>query len=343
MRKRYLLFAWLLMAGIGAPLQNQEAAAGKSGFDQSLPGKWDLRLQTDAGVEKDYTLTNAENDYCRGKMARLIEILKSSPALKSPGGFNVKAITRYLAPEDWYGQHKPPYKNPRVRMEFWASLPELFQQGGKVVEQIEPPYLNVTFNEPNTFIINWELQYQGLWDEQDREIFLQPYSERDIGGITVYERGHTVIIAKKARPPLWISVTREQYLKAQYRHYQKRKKEGSGDPTMVLNFITGRLNAMSPEERRQTAYYCSGAEDPLGLCGPEDEGAFKLVTFNPEYYDRSLPRTAVQLIVIKYGYGGGFTSYEEADEMVFEAAGTNKTLYDLERSLDYQAVARLLD
>ena len=110
---------------------------------------------------------------------------------------------------------------------------------------------------------------------------------------------------------------------------------------MVLNFINEQLSAMSSAERRQTAYYDSGAEDPTGLCSSDDDGAFKLVTFNPEYYDRALPRTAVQLIVI--GYGGYFANYEETEMMGFEEAGTIKTLYDLERTLDYQAITDLLD
>jgi hypothetical protein len=225
-------------------------------------------------------------------------------------------------------------------MEFEAILPGLFRDQGKVQQAEGGPGLRVSFNEPRTFITNWELQYQGLWDEQDREIFLEPSSEHKVGGVTVYERGNTVMIAKNGRP-LWVPVTQEQYLKAQYKHYLRIKKEGKDDSSMILDSINERLSAMSPAERRQTAYYSSGAEDPSGLVSPDYEGAFKLVTFNPEYYDRSLPRTAVQLIVI--GFGGDFTNYEETEVMDFEEAGTTKTIYDLERSLDYAAVRKLLD
>jgi hypothetical protein len=341
MQKCDVILGLLLMVGFSIPLLNQEVKAGNAGLDPSVPGKWSLKLQADQEAERNYQLTKAENDYCRGKMARLIEIFKNNPALKSPGGFNVSATTRYTPPDDWYGQHKAPYKNLRVRMEFEAILPGLYRDQGKVQETEGGPGLRVTFNEPNTFISSWELQYQGLWDEQGREIFLEPGDEHQVGGVTVYERGNTVIIAKNGRPPLWVPVTQEQYLKAQYQHYQRKKKEGKDDPSMVLDFINERLNAMSPAERRQTAYYSSGIEDPSGLCGSDEEGAFKLVTFNPEYYDRALPRTAVQLIVISYG--GFFTNYEETDLMSFEEAGVIKTLYDLERSLDYQAVRKLLD
>ncbi|HEX3044420.1 MAG TPA: hypothetical protein VHY08_06675 [Bacillota bacterium] len=330
----------LLLTVIGLSGVYREVKADNLGFDQSISGKWILRLQVDQETEKNYQLTKTENDYCRGKMAQLIEIFKNNPALKSPQGFNVYAATRYTPPDDWYGQHKVPYKNWRVRMEFEAILPGLFRDQGKAQQTEGGPGFQVTFNEPGTLITNWELQYQGLWDEQDREIFLEPSSEHQVGGVTVYERGNTVIIAKSGRP-LWVPVTQEQYLKAQYKHYQRIKNEGKDDPSMVLDFINERLNAMSPAERRQTAYYSSGAEDPSGLVSPDYEGAFKLVTFNPEYYDRSLPRTAVQLIVI--GYGGDFTNYEETHVKGFEEAGTIKTLYDLEQSLDYQAVKKLLD
>jgi hypothetical protein len=49
----------------------------------------------------------------------------------------------------------------------------------------------------------------------------------------------------------------------------------------------------------------------------------------------------VQLIVI--GFGGDFTNYEETEAMDFAEAGTTKTIYDLERGLDYAAVRKLLD
>lgn len=343
MPKKLFALALCFIFGIGVIGPNREVKADDSRilFDQNQPGAWNLKFQADPEMERDYALTKAENDYCRGKMMQLIGILKNNPGLSSPKGFNIRSYSRYIAPDEWYGQHKPPYKDLRIRMEFWASLPALYHEQGKLWEQHEPPYFMITFNEPFTFITYWELQYQGLWDEQGREIFLQPYSGRNLGGITVYEQGHTVIIAKRAKP-LWIPVSQEQYLKAQLKHYQQKKiTEPNGDVSMVINFIKERLNALSPSERKQIAYYTSGADDPTGLTSADDPGAFMLVTINPDYYDRSLSRTAIQLIVIKYGYNT--INYDEADSMDFENFGTNKTLYDLERTLDYQAVTRLLD
>lgn len=345
MFKRILLVILLFILEIGIFGINQEAKAdtdydGHINFDKSIQGKWNLKFQNSIETEKDYALTKEENSYCRKKMLQMTEIFKNNPVIKPMKGFNVLSNTRYTPPDDWYGQHNPPYKNLRIRMEFCAYLPELLRSKGKIVQSIEAPCFQVSFNDPFHLISAWQIQYGGLFDEKGRAIFLQPYSDHTAGNITFY--GNKVILTKKDRP-LWIPITQEQYLKALLYHYQQMEKENNGDPTLLLDFIKTELNALSPEERSQPAYYLSGSDDPTGLCGQDDEGAFALVTLNPNFFDKSLPRTSIQLIIIEFGYGSGFNGYEEADKMVFEKAGSNKTLYDLEKSLNYKAIEKLLD
>lgn len=65
------------------------------------------------------------------------------------------------------------------------------------------------------------------------------------------------------------------------------------------------LNALSPAQRQAPAYISLQQTDESGLFGPAEEGsdgAVAAMTINPNYFNPALPRTAVQLLTVKF-YG----------------------------------------
>jgi len=82
-------------------------------------------------------------------------------------------------------------------------------------------------------------------------------------------------------------------------------KPGSPEARTIerLTQLESRLAAMTPEERRQPAWYTPHAEgvrrlDYGDIVEAGSPGARPLVVPNPDFYDKSLPKTAMQLVSI---------------------------------------------
>jgi hypothetical protein len=107
----------------------------------------------------------------------------------------------------------------------------------------------------------------------------------------------------------------------------------------MVEYLNQELSKLSPVERKTPAYYNSGSDNPTGLVAKDDEYASAVVVLNPAYFDSTLPRTAVQLIIIQYRYSAQLPK----EGMTFREDGTNVTIYEIEKSLNYDAIAALLD
>jgi hypothetical protein len=69
---------------------------------------------------------------------------------------------------------------------------------------------------------------------------------------------------------------------------------------VVLEPLRAELARLSPAERASPAWYKFDGEKwkESGLVAPNTPNSRQLVTANPEYFDRSLPRTAIQVITV---------------------------------------------
>lgn len=327
-----MLFFALLVSAISG-----FALAADLTFDPTLPGRWEA--ESAYRYEKDYTLTKEEAAGCRSKLDRMLNILKETPPFASPKGFLARTHLDYEPPCDWYQQFLPPYKTQRVRMMLSVSLPGLFRVKGKAVPQDEPPYFKVDFNNLMPFARPSSLNYEGVWDEQGRFIITEPHVMEEGQGYTIYE-GHSIILTRGSKP-LWVPVTQEQYLKAMIKFYRLKKKQNPDDVSndMMTEYLNEELNKMSPAERKSPGYYFAGGENPSGLTPKDDTNGSRLMALNPDYFDPNMPRTAVQLIVIRLYYSAQYPR----EAMDFQEAGTNLTMHELEQNLNYKDVAGLLD
>jgi len=67
----------------------------------------------------------------------------------------------------------------------------------------------------------------------------------------------------------------------------------------------GKLRGMTEQQRREPAYVHPDQRDEIGMTLPaeaNDENAMALLTVNPDYFNPALPKTAIQLVRIKF-YG----------------------------------------
>jgi hypothetical protein len=81
----------------------------------------------------------------------------------------------------------------------------------------------------------------------------------------------------------------------------------------IIHTIESYLAGLTPAQRRADAYY--GHEVKYGYTipspGPKDR---RVVMLNPDCFDRSAPRTALQMLAIFSSSGGGFNVYSQSED-----------------------------
>ncbi len=113
-------------------------------------------------------------------------------------------------------------------------------------------------------------------------------------------------------------------------------------PDRILESLRGELARMAPAERASPAWYDSLAEGPdaSGLVAPHAPRAVELVTTNPDFFDRSRPRTDFQVISVDIEYGptvGADHANLSQDEL------PDWRMYEFLTTTDWQRVAAQLD
>src|SRR5262249_29151138 len=94
------------------------------------------------------------------------------------------------------------------------------------------------------------------------------------------------------------------------------------------------LQSMSAADRKKPAYVVwsgsAGTDDLNELTGNDDSRGQELWTINPDYFNKSLPPTAIQIIVIKPDYSHVATPFIKAKVM------------DIFNAIDYKALRALI-
>jgi hypothetical protein len=150
-----------------------------------------------------------------------------------------------------------------------------------------------------------------------------------------------------------VPLTQEQFLRAMVNYARLQRAEeierGRGalytpsdaESTWVeqLHIFEKELSALTPGERQQPAYWSDPPRDhPLasGLTRRETPGARLVVMANPDYFDSSLPRTAVQLIACEFDFQG---AHDEGEGVSTERGTLNR----LFRQFEYDKLAALIE
>ena len=311
-----------------------------------LLGKWSYKLSTfNFG---SYGLTAAEKDAFAKDMQELAAVFHETPVLSSPKGIDADASADLDLP-----CAKDSCKQSRVKGKLGISLVFFCESkdGKPMRAQSGNASFTVFTNLQEVLASKNSLWYNGMRDEQGNEIFFEPKKVKDVDGFPLYENGMMVIA--KNNKPVWVPATVEQFLKLIIRDLKAEVEKSYKNlpPEMAAQQPENPLSAMvknmeaelaglSPEKRKAPAYFISQQRMMLGppIVDKSEPDARPLVMVNPDYFDKSLPRTAVQLIVISWSdipnYGFVAPSFQEAppESREFEVLNT----------LDYKKLAGLL-
>jgi hypothetical protein len=128
------------------------------------------------------------------------------------------------------------------------------------------------------------------------DLFLtHPFKKEIAPGIRLY--GWDLIVFNPDRPPFWVPVTVREVAEAKLEYYKYKEVH-------LLPYLKEEIAKLTEKELNTPAY--SGNQELFVLnvhAEPEDksnEEGGQIMRFNPDYWDRSLPPTAIQFITLWY-------------------------------------------
>jgi len=334
-------FKWAAKAALAAiiSLAGFQISAGDDGYNPDLAGKWIDKPNEFVGGAPG--LSGAEKEAFVKEMRKITEFVRESPVLKSPKGFDVEAKLIISASS---GDRQAGGKW-QVRLISSGKNPE-----GQPVQK--RALFSVVVNDQWMITNENTMGSQGYYDLQGRLMFLEPVKQGEVGGFPLYQ--NEMLVIAKNNKPLWVPVTVEQLLKKTLSDFKASLNSVYKDGplpegylqkedhpmSIAIKKLEAELNSLSPEQLKAPAYVVSGWDTRLEsfVVDKSEPGARAVVMYNPDYFDKSLPKTAVQLIIF---YWTNLVQYQ------FEAPGFQENPpvareFEVLNTLDYKKLAALL-
>lgn len=243
------------------------------------PGTFEILSRTDYSIYQKFTpaemAANLEN------IKKLVAIVRENPVLADVKGFMGRAriydISNTLKCN--YGV------TARVSFEFSDYL---YSKGKVVFNTIEPPEWSMLLNKISA----------GYWNNFNTEkcMFTIPFKKRTVvPGIDVYDEV-TYVIYDPSRPPYWIPVTCEEAMTCACEEAKKEKDEISAK--YLNEFLEKEFAAISPANMKNPAYFGGGISRVSDSPNYESQKNIfpPIVKVNPEYWNKSLPKSTIQFI-----------------------------------------------
>lgn len=245
------------------------------------PGTFEILARTNYSMYQKFT--PAEMAANMERIKELVGIVRQDPVLTDIKGFMGRAriydISNKLACN--YGVPA------RVSFEFSDYL---YSKGKIVFNTIEPPEWTVLLNFMS-----------GYWNGFNTEkcMFTTPFKKETIApGVDVYDN-YTFVIYDPSRPPYWLPVTVEEAFAVAREDAKKEKDELTAK--YINDFVEKEWAAISPANLKNQAYFGGGitrVSDAPGYGGQENLFP-PIVKVNPEYWNKNLPKSAIQFIVVR--------------------------------------------
>lgn len=226
------------------------------------------------------------------------------PLLATPKGFDLNTTIFGM----WDDNYKKRACNYAIRSQLVFNFELFLVENGKESKWVvEPPhwsfYINNTHAGHGT-----NFYYEGYKVQDDPPALEAPFEkatatladlfavfpfEKEIAsGVHLYGNGNLVIF-NPDRPPFWVPVTVKEVMDMKLTYYSIRPSEKE----ILYTYLKKAYDEMSTEELNAPAYY--GSEDGIVQVNGKKEG-LQIMKFNKDYWDRSLPASAIQLICMYY-------------------------------------------
>ena len=252
---------------------------------------------------KTTTYTNVEIEAAKKKLDDLVSIFRQCPVLTANKGFDAIAEISNGVANTKFGYGVPVFITIYFRS--WS-----LRNGKEVQHMIEPPQFRFQVNKPEKFCSNGfnvsDNSNSSTRTNPDfsedvttratvalRELFFSPGVRKQIAhGIDRY--GDFYVLYNPERPAYWVQVTiREVYRRIM--DYWKSQPDIRDKETM-LAVVEKQFSQYTEVEKDGFAY--QGGKDIIFKIGSE-KNDYPVLIPNPEYWNRNLPRAAIQFITIE--------------------------------------------
>ena len=268
-----ILLCWLLS-------QKGFAQPEKIPYLGDKPGTFEILTRTNYSMYQKFT--PAEMTANLERIKELVSIVRQDPVLTDIKGFMGRAriydISKKLSCT--YGIPA------RVSFEFSDYL---YSKGKISYNTIEPPEWSVLLNQISGHFYGFNTE---------KCMFTTPFNKKTIApGVDVYDN-FTFVIYDPARPPYWIPVTVEEAFAVAREEAKKEKDEIAAK--YLNEFIENEWAAISPSNLKNQAYFGGGITRVSDSSGTGDQNNIfpPIVKVNPEYWNKNLPKSAIQFIVL---------------------------------------------
>jgi hypothetical protein len=302
------------------------AASGPAPDLSNQPGTWEFRADYSHG--HPFGATPAETRAVAAEIAALAAVVRETAVFNPPLGFHARPYARY-APFNCELNRNctagPLTSELDVVFYYFARLNLRGNPAwGGELKSHAVFYIN---DMPHAMPGDCFAAGSPLRMPDRRKICLEPVESRRVAGFSVFsQKGAETLVLTNSRPA-WVPMSTEEYLQA----IVQDRVAGLIDP------VRAELAALKPEQRGLPAWYLPSPDSASGLVPPGTPHARPIVTENPNYFDRSLPRTAIQLLSVDFVY------YKLVSEPAQSEVLGNQRVWEFSNQADWKRIAALVE
>lgn len=287
------------------------------------PGTFDILSRTDYSSYQKFT--PAEMAANMERIKQLVSIVRQDPVLADLKGFMGRARIYDIS-----GTSKCNYGvAARVSFEFSDYL---YTKGKISYNTIEPPEWSIMLNK-----------ISGYWNNFNIEkcMFTIPFNKRTIApGIDVYD-DVTYVIYDPKRPAYWIPVTVEEAFAVAREEAKKEKDEIAAK--YLNEFLENEWAAITPANLKTQAYFGGGISRVTDFPGFEGQDNLfpPIVKVNPDYWNKNLPKSAIQFIVLTMPMDKKYLQSEYESSLKHQFYGETCNMARFKVSYDEEDIKKL--
>jgi|GEM_PF-737508 len=315
--------SWLFLIGLiptitsAQPERHLPDKKGKYRYETNLPEKtYSLR---------NGTLTSTENLAFKKNVVDVAEWFhQNHPMIQNPTGYDMRALSHwswgdFTTVTDWeYG----------VPAEL-SFLFELFYADGSKWS-IEPPQAGILINhiagghdgwyytpesvveDGSRYDLSKSVNVRKALEQMQKYFMIYPFKGQLAYGVHEFEAfpgdRKAIVVFNPDRPPFWIPVTVKEMADAHLAYYSLFQKLEID--RMVLDQLKKEIAELSPDEMAAPAH--SGHDSHFVLKVNGKGQGLQVMKFNPDYWDRSLPKSAIQFMTF---WTSGYTEEQKAEDL----------------------------
>jgi hypothetical protein len=255
------------------------------------------------------------------EITSLVDVMRKHPILAEPKGFESRARLYNVTCNDldMYGVPS------RISFEFCSWF--LNKTGTPVFNAIEPPEWSI--------IVNKQKVHSDANLEADKAYFMVPSKKETIApGIDLYD-GERYIVYNPDRPPYWLPITVGEA-------FNKLKAYWSSPSNPNDKFTAAQFLKMIEAEYAATpkSDMDKPAHNKGNIAATADPSFPLIVRANPDYWNKKLPRSAIQILSFIKINNRKFL--ESRTKEALEKNSISYHVYRFEESLDLDTIKSLL-